>query len=137
MPAQNVTATIEFPPPLRLLSHHLQQTDLRDGPVRCSLRSAALHGVVYDGNLQNQRTAWHGYTFVSDTAVMGNATITVSTANDGDPTNNVAKMALPVRPYLDIADQLRLISRVYSLTVRPRRSMARSQPAIGFSGQRN
>ncbi len=102
-PAQNVTATIELAPPLRLLSLRYS-----DGPSgwTCELLTAQrgrCTGSFPGGDQVNQRFATVWYTFVSDTAVNGQATLTVDAASDGDPTNNVAQVTLQVRPYIDIA----------------------------------
>jgi hypothetical protein len=102
-PGQNVTATIELAPPLRLLSIRYS-----NGPTgwNCEVLSpqrARCTGSFPGGNLHTDRFAVAWYTFSSDTAGDHQATLTVDAANDGNSTNNVATMTLPVRPYIDVA----------------------------------
>ncbi|MEJ0085109.1 MAG: M12 family metallo-peptidase [Pseudomonadota bacterium] len=101
-PAQNVTATIELAAPLRLLT-----LGFNNGPSgwTCALLTSQrgrCTGSFPGGALSNQISATMGFTFVSDTAVDGDATITVTATDDGDPTNNVAHATLQVRPIVDI-----------------------------------
>ncbi len=102
-PAQNVTATVELAPPLRLLSISFYY-----GPAgwTCEILSAQrgrCTGSFPGGSRVPERFATANYRFSSDTAGDHQATVTVNADNDGDSTNDVATMTLPVRPYIDIA----------------------------------
>src|SRR4051812_4441320 len=101
-PAQGVTATVELTPPLRLLS-----ITFDNGPSgwTCALltpQRGRCTGSFTGGSLATDRFAVAKYTFVSDTAGDGQATVTASAVDDGDPTNNVAQLTLPIKPFIDV-----------------------------------
>jgi hypothetical protein len=102
-PAQNVTATIELAPPLRLLT-----IGPYNGPAgwTCAVETeqrGRCTGSFPGGPLWSDRIAVMQYTYVSATAGDHATKLTVSATNDGDASNNVANSSLLVRPLIDIA----------------------------------
>ncbi|HEV7609851.1 MAG TPA: zinc-dependent metalloprotease family protein [Steroidobacteraceae bacterium] len=101
-PAQNVTATLDLAAPLRLLS---LKFDNGVPGWTCALltpQRGRCTGSFPGGASYSQTHATMIYTFVSDTAVNGQATVTVEAAGDGNMTNNVAQASLLVAPYVDV-----------------------------------
>jgi hypothetical protein len=100
--AQDVTATIELAPPMRLLSLAPDDTQAGWTCVLLTPQSGRCTGSFPLGGFPNEVVNM-SYTFMSDMAGNGEGTITANAAGDGDPTNNVAHVTMPIRPFLDVA----------------------------------
>jgi hypothetical protein len=101
-PAQTVTATIDLAPPLRLLTLTYSNGPTGWTCVVLTAQRGRCTGSFAGGSLFTDTFAVARYTYVSDTAVDGQATLTVAAPGDGDATNNVAQTTLQIRPSIDI-----------------------------------
>ena len=102
-PAQNAVGTVEVAPPMRLLS--LAPYNDRPTGWTCELLTAQrgrCTGSFPGGTRFDDTNAVMRFTFVSDAAGDGMATVTVGATNDGNATNNVAQLTLPILPFIDI-----------------------------------
>ena len=102
--AQNVVATLELPDAIRLQAlrpiynpHGFVCTIVTHNQAKCT----GSYGVVgQEGPLTRVQ-----FDFISDVAVSGNATLSLTADNDGNPANDVSTATLTVKPFIDVAIQ--------------------------------
>jgi hypothetical protein len=96
-PAQNVVATFEVPASVRLTRVTANSTA---DPWQCTLETPQRGRC--NGGFAGATSLWADFNFDSDVPGNYEGTVTISATDDGDASNNVARIPIIIEPFLDV-----------------------------------